>query len=140
MKKIVISGSSKIKDSINYWTEYFKNKGYMVLDYPEAIEKEKFIELYPEVFKEFFVNISKADVMFVMNEDKNDIEGYIGAATYAELTFAIAQNLLYNKGIEVILLKMPSIEVSCYDEIKLWLELGWIRLYKEVYGDKDKVK
>ena len=131
MKKIVISGSSKIKDSINYWTEYFKNKGYMVLDYPEAIKKEKFIELYPEVFKEFFVNISKADVMFVMNEDKNDIEGYIGAATYAELTFAIAQNLLYNKGIEVILLKMPSIEVSCYDEIKLWLELGWIRLYRE---------
>lgn len=29
MKKIVISGSSKLQDKVNYWLEYFKNKKTM---------------------------------------------------------------------------------------------------------------
>ena len=28
MKKIVISGSSKLQDKVNYWLEHFKNKDY----------------------------------------------------------------------------------------------------------------
>lgn len=29
MKKIVISGSSKLQDKVNYWLEYFKNKNIL---------------------------------------------------------------------------------------------------------------
>lgn len=44
MKKIVISGSSKLQDKVNYWLEYFKSKNYEILDYPRFIEKEKYAE------------------------------------------------------------------------------------------------
>lgn len=53
MKKVVISGSAKLQDSINYWINYFENKGYNILDYPRPIEKEKFMELYPKIHKDF---------------------------------------------------------------------------------------
>ena len=131
MKKIVIAGSSKLRKEINYWLGFFKNKGYEVLDYPKTIDEDNFMKLYPNIHKKFFENITHTDILFVMNEDKNDIVGYIGAESYAELAFGLAQDLVYNKKIELIIYKMPSVEVQCYEEIKLWLELGWIKLYME---------
>ena len=89
------------------------------------------MKLYPKIHKEFIKNITNTDILFIMNEDKNGVVGYIGAEAYAELTFGLAQNLIYNKKIDLVIYKMPSKEVQCYDEIKIWVELGWIRLYKE---------
>ena len=131
MKKVVIVGSGKLQNNINYWKEKFSNNNYEILDYPKAIEKERFMELYPNVHKEFFENITKTDMLFIMNEDKNGKIGYIGAESFAELTFGLAQKLIYEKNIELVILKMPSKEVQCYEEIDLWLKLGWIRLYGE---------
>lgn len=131
MKKVVIAGSAKLQDDINYWKEKFSNNNYEVLDYPKAIEKERFMELYPSVHKEFFENITKTDILFIMNEDKNGKTGYIGAESFAELTFGLAQKLVYGKNIELIILKMPSKDVQCYEEINLWLKLEWIKLYEE---------
>lgn len=131
MQKIVIAGSAKLQNDINYWKQKFSDNNYEVLDYPKAIGKEKFMELYPRVYKEFFENITKTDILFIMNEDKNGKIGYIGAESFAELTFGLAQKLVYGKNIELIILKMPSKDIQCYEEINLWLNLGWIRLYKE---------
>ena len=131
MKKIVIAGSSKLRDKINYWIQIFKDKNYKILDYPKEINKSNFMKLYPNIHKNFFKNITNTDILFVMNEDKDNIKGYIGAESYAELAFGLSQNLIYNKNIDLVILKMPSRKVQCYDEIKLWLELGWIRLYEE---------
>lgn len=131
MKKVVIVGSAKLQNNINYWKEKFSNNNYEILDYPKAIEKGRFMELYPNVHKEFFENITKTDMLFIMNEDKNGKIGYIGAESFAELTFGLAQKLIYEKNIELVILKMPSKEVQCYEEIDLWLKLGWIRLYGE---------
>ena len=130
MKKVVIVGSVKLQNDINYWKQKFSDNNYEILDYPKAIEKEKFMELYPNVHKEFFENITKTDMLFIMNEDKNGKIGYIGAESFAELTFGLAQKLIYEKNIELVILKMPSKEVQCYEEIDLWLKLGWIRLYE----------
>ena len=130
MKKVVIVGSAKLQNNINYWKEKFSNNNYEILDYPKAIEKERFMELYPNVHKEFFENITKTDMLFIMNEDKNGKIGYIGAESFAELTFGLAQKLIYEKNIELVILKMPSKEVQCYEEIDLWLKLGWIKLYE----------
>lgn len=131
MKKVVIAGSAKLQNDINYWKQKFSDNNYEILDYPKAIKKEKFMELYPNVHKEFFENITKTDMLFIMNEDKNGKIGYIGAESFAELTFGLAQKLIYGKNIELVILKIPSKEVQCYEEIDLWLKLGWIRLYKE---------
>ncbi len=132
MKKIVIAGSAKLQKEVNMWLDFFERNNYEVLDYPKSIEGQRFMELYPNIHIEFLKNVAKTDVLFIMNEDKNDIVGYIGYETYAELLFGLTQKLIYNKDIELIVLKMPSRNVGCYDEINLWLELGWIKLlYKE---------
>lgn len=131
MKKVVIAGSAKLQEAIDYWKQKFSDDNYLALDYPKVIETEQFMELYPTICKDFFKNITKADVLFVMNEDKNGKTGYIGAETFAELTFGLTQKLVYERNIELIILKMPSKEVQCYEEINLWLKLGWIKLYVE---------
>lgn len=131
MQKVVIAGSAKLQNDINCWKQKFSDNNYEVLDYPKEIKKEKFMELYPSVHKDFFENMTKTDILFIMNEDKNGKIGYIGAESFAELTFGLAQKLVYGKNIELVVLKMPSKEVQCYEEIDLWLKLGWIKLYEE---------
>lgn len=131
MKNVVIAGSAKLQKKIDKWIKYFEENDYNILDYPKEIEKIKFKELYPDIHKEFLQNIIKTDILFIMNENKNNIEGYIGYEAYAELLFGLSQKLIYNKKIELIIYKRPSKKIGCYDEINLWLELGWIKLFKE---------
>lgn len=127
MRKVVISGSIQLQDKINLWKIHFQEKGYKMLDYPRPVKEEDF----PEKLKDFYKNIEKTDIFFLMNEKKNGIDGYIGASAIAELTYAVIQNLIHNKKIEIYILNMPSTEVSAYDEVKFWLDMGWIQLYKE---------
>lgn len=131
MKKLVISGSSKLQDKVNYWIEYFKNRDYEIIDYPKHIEQKNYIEELPNVYKNFYTSLENTDVFFLMNEEKNGIKGYIGASAIAELTYVIILNLIHNKNIDIYILNMPSEELNCYDEIKFWLDIGWIKLYKE---------
>ncbi len=133
MRKIVIAGSAKLQEKVTNWGEIFKHKNYEVLDYPRVIEESQFINLYPDIHTKFLESIIEADILFIMNEDKKGIVGYIGYEAYAELLFGLSQKLIYKKDIELIILKMPSIEVGCYEEINLWLKLGWIQLYEESY-------
>jgi len=131
MKKVVISGSSKLQDKVKFWINHFEKKGYKVIDYPKKIEKENYFKDLPIIYKEFYTSLEKTDFYFLMNEEKNGIKGYIGASSIAELTYVVIQNLIHNKNIEIYILNMPSKEVSSYDEVKFWLEIGWIKLYKE---------
>jgi len=130
MKKLVISGSSKLQDKVNFWKNYFEQRGYNVIDYPKLVKEENYIEELPTIYREFYTNLEKTDVYFLMNEKKNGIEGYIGASSIAELTYVVINNLIHNKNIEIYILNMPSSEVSSYDEVKFWLDMGWIKLYK----------
>lgn len=131
MNKIVISGSSSLQDKVNYWREYFKNKNYEILDYPKPIEKENYEKELPKIYKDFYTALENTEVFFLMNEEKNGIKGYIGASAIAELTYVVMLNLIHNKNIDIYILNMPSQEVSSYDEVKFWLDMGWIKLYEE---------
>lgn len=131
MKKIAIAGSTKLQKQVDKWLNFFENKNYEILDYPRGIEETMFMELYPIIHTNFLDNITKTDMLFIMNEDKNGVVGYIGYEAYAELLFGLSQKLIYNKNIELVLLKMPSTGVGCYEEINLWLQFGWIKIYKE---------
>lgn len=130
MKKVVIAGSAKLQKEVDKWLRIFESQNCEILDYPRAIEESKFMELYPNIHTEFLENITKTDMLFLMNEDKNDIVGYIGYEAYAELLFGLSQKLIYNKNIELVIFKTPSQNVGCYEEIDLWLKLGWIKLYE----------
>lgn len=89
------------------------------------------MEEYPEVHRRFFKDITETDILFVMNENKNNITGYLGAESFAEMCFGVSRNLLHNKNIEVILFQLPGDKVQSYNEINLWLKLHWIKLLKE---------
>jgi len=125
--KVVIVGSASLQDEMQKWVQYWNGqKDCLVLNYPKVIPQDNFEDLYPEVHKNFFKDINKADILFVANESKNGIDGYIGAETFAELSFGLAQRSINGKNIKLILAHMPAKEVACYDEIVLWLKLGWI--------------
>lgn len=129
-KKLVIAGSASLQEKVQHWKKFWEEKECSVTSCPVPISEETFLEEYPKVHTDFFKNIDEANILFVMNEDKNSITGYLGAEFFAEMAFAVAQNLIHNKNIEVILLQMPEKKVQSYDEIILWLNLGWIRLFR----------
>jgi len=129
MKKVVIAGSASLNDKIQYWKKKWEDGGFLVMNYPSKISEDVFLEEYPKVYADFYKDITETEILFIMNEDKNGVFGYIGPGVYAEVCFGVSQNLIYNKNIEIILLKMPNKEVQSYDEINLWLKLGWIKLY-----------
>ena len=125
--KVVIAGSASLQENIKMWIKYWNSKkDHSVLDYPKIISKDKFDNLYPDVHKNFFKNIAETDILFIANDKKKGINGYVGAETFAELGFGLAQKLVYGKNIKLILANMPGKEVACYDEIVLWNRLGWI--------------
>lgn len=131
MKKIVISGSSKLKSKVKYWVNYFENLNYEILDYPRYIAQNEYKTKLPTIYKNFYNALEHTDVYFLMNEEKNGIKGYIGASSIAEITYVVILNLIHNKNIDIYILNMPSKEVSSYDEIKFWLDMGWIKLFNK---------
>ncbi len=128
-KKIVISGSSSLEDKVKFWTNYFTKKGYEILDFPKLINQEEYMTKLPKVYYNFYNSLENTDIFFLMNEEKNGIKGYIGASAIAELTYVVMQNLIHNKGIEIYILNIPDESLYCYDEVKFWLDIGWIKLY-----------
>ena len=128
MKKIVLSGSASLQKEIKEIKSKLENN-FEILDYPKPLSEENFMQVYPKVHEEFYRSITKTDILLLVNFDKKGIKGYIGVAGFSELSFAIAQNLIYHKNIEIFILQMPDESVSCFDEIQLWLKLGWIKIW-----------
>ena len=128
MKKVVIAGSASLQEAIEKWVAYWNHQeGCVVTNYPKPIAKEAFKTEYPKVHKEFFDSLRNADILFVANEEKKGISGYIGAEVFAEIVFAVALNLTEGTSIEIRLANMPAKQVQSYEEIILWMDLGWIK-------------
>lgn len=83
-ESIVIAGSAKNQEQINNLINNLKNN-YKIFDYPKSISEEEFKNNYINIFKAFFKNIIKTDIFLLFNYDKNNISGYIGAESFAEI-------------------------------------------------------
>ena len=127
---MVIVGSASLYEKIEQWKSYWENQDFQVVNFPAPIPEETFLTDYPMVHTRFFGDLECTDTVFIMNEDKKGKIGYIGAESFAELCFAVAQNLLHERGIDILLLQMPEESVQSYEEIQLWLKLGWIKLFE----------
>lgn len=160
MKKLVISGSSKLHERALYWRGYFEGRGYDVIDWPCPVSTEEetldepqtepglslgrwlspndsdYATRMTKIYKRFYKNLDQADTFFLMNEDRDGIEGYIGASAIAELTYVITGNLNRGKKVEINILKLPSKSQNCYDEVKFWLDQDWIKIYHRPTGKK----
>lgn len=76
----------------------------------DTLDDKTRAELKDGLIREHLHHINKSDAIFVFNEDKNSIEGYVGGNTLMEMAFAFSQ------GIEIFLLKEPT-GVSYLDEL-----------------------
>ena len=129
MRKIIIAGSATFyKEALEIKKE-LESKNYNVIDYPKKINDGIELE-YKEAYETFYENLSNTDDLLLLNLDKKGIEGYIGYESFAELSNLIVKKIQVNNDHKIYLYKMPSKEVGCYDEIKHFLELGYIELYK----------
>ena len=91
MKRIVLCGSRKFKDTIIALGENLKTKGYEVVVPREfLVERNK-----KDHARLHFSEIAKpeTDAVFIVNEDKGDIKNYIGPNSFAE----VAMGFWYNK-------------------------------------------
>lgn len=128
-RKIVIAGSSKFSEDAQKLKEELESKKFIVLDYPKQIDTSNKYE-YKEAYETFYKNLSKTDDIILLNLDKNNIEGYIGYESFAELSYLVVRKLEDGLNHKIYIYKMPSEEVGCYDEIKQFLDLGYIEIYK----------
>ena len=129
MRKIIIAGSAIFYKEALEIKNKLENKGYYVIDYPKKINDNIELE-YKEAYETFYDNLSKTDDLLLLNLDKKGIEGYIGYESFAELSNLVVKKIQINNDHKIYIYKMPSKEVGCYDEIKHFLELGYIELYK----------
>ena len=129
MRKIVIAGSAKFYKEALELKKELENNDYNVIDYPKNINVN-IEEEYKQAYERFYDNLSKTDDLILFNLDKNGIEGYIGYESFAELSYLVVKKIQVNNDHKIYIYKMPSKEVGCYDEIKHFLELGYIELYK----------
>ena len=129
MRKIIIAGSAFFyKEALEIKNELEK-RNYDVIDYPKKINDDVELE-YKETYETFYENLSRTDDLLLLNLDKKGIEGYIGYESFAELSNLVVKKIQVNNDHKIYIYKMPSKEVGCYDEIKHFLELGYIELYK----------
>jgi hypothetical protein len=105
MSKIVIAASASLQSDISSWKDYWESKGHRVIDYPKPLPPETFDLVYPDCYKDFFANLLKSDILFILNQDRKGVAGYIGAETFAEIGFAVANNVLNKTNIKIILYK-----------------------------------
>ena len=128
MKNVVISGSASAQDKIQKWLSHWESEGYFILDYPKPIEQNNFFEVYPSVHTEFYKRLGKTDIHFIANEEKGGIKGYIGPGVFAEIAYRVGLNLVNKESVPIVLAYRPSEEVYFYNDLSLWISLGWIRL------------
>ena len=129
MRKIIIAGSATFYKEAFDMKKELESKGYDVIDYLRHINDSMEVE-YKLTYEKFYDSLSKTDDLLLLNLDKKGIEGYIGYESFAELSNLVVKKIQVNNNHKIYIYKMPSKQVGCYDEIKHFIELGYIELYK----------
>lgn len=130
-KKIVVCASASFENETREWVKKLEEEGYEVLTYPIKIKKN-FLDNYKKSFLDCYRAIPKADMVFVLNLEKNGIHGYIGPGVFAEIAFAIGINKVLDKKINIFCLNpIPQNGLSYCSELKSWQDLGWIKIFQK---------
>lgn len=118
-------------DDILYWNTELQKQGYSVVQYPKQISGE-FLPGYIVEFTTHFQQMEQSDIIFILNKEKNGIPGYIGAAVFAEIAFAVGLNRTsrQNNPLSIVLLTGISPELPHYEELQRWIDLGWVSFWQ----------
>ena len=132
MQKVVITGSCSLEQEVSKWKASFEKHGYEVIAYPSPDDTGyNYPDNFRKLYTNFYAAIPKADIYFVMNEDKKGVEGYIGGGAGPELGFMIGQKIIHGQQVDIYVLKNPSDSVPLRDEVKIWKDCGWLKIWEE---------
>lgn len=131
-KKIVVSASSSFIEDVENIVTLLKENGNDVLEYVRSGKRE-----YRQVLYNFYTAIDNTDILLVINKDKNGVRGYIGTSVFCEINYAVLNNIIKEKNIDIYLLNDVDKDSSCYDEIKYFLDNNMVKVLKSL--DKEKL-
>jgi len=118
-------------DDIDLWKQKLEKNSYRVIQYPKKLTGE-FLPSYKKEFTEHYQKIVESDIVLVLNMQKKGIDGYIGAAVFAEIAFAVGLNRTSHseKEIGVYCLNPFPDSLPYAEELQYWVDLGWLKFWK----------
>ena len=130
-KKVTICASMSFWDDIIAWTRKLEENNYLVIQHPKQLTGD-FLPKYKVEFTQHYKMLGESDIVLILNMKKNSINGYIGAAVFAEIAFAIGLNRTshFNKKIEIYCLNPFPISLPYAEELQYWVDLGWLKFWK----------
>ncbi|MFC1787999.1 hypothetical protein ACFLZY_02160 [Patescibacteria group bacterium] len=130
-KKVTICASIKFTDEIAEWKKKLEQDGYEVIQYPKKLSGE-FLPSYEKEFSEHYQKICNSDIVLALNYTKKGVDGYIGAAVFAEIAFAIGLNRTYRQAnnIEVFHVNPIADSLPHREELQFWQDLEWLKIWK----------
>ena len=133
-KKITICGSMKFLEHMKEWKEKLEKQGHIVFaptsnDFHKVRDEDDNLEKFEEIkrteTKNHFQKVEQANVILIMNYDKNGKKNYIGGNTFAEIAYAIALNYCHGKKIEIYTVNPLPEDSSFYEELHAWNVRQW---------------
>ena len=127
MKEIVISGSMAFVKQMKNYAQFIEKSGVITVlpneDKWDTIAPEQVNKYKRKVSRDYFEIIANKSTfgILVVNEEKNGIQNYIGANSFAEITIAFYKNK------KIFLLN--DFYPPYVDELKAW---GAIPLYGNI--------
>ena len=114
---IALCGSMTQRENISLIIEKLQKNGYSVstpdleaepVDYSAISSQKEITKIKGYFIRRHFANIARAKTVLVLNYEKNDIKGYIGANTLIEMAAAY----IYDKPIYILnnLSRQPNYE------------------------------
>ena len=134
-KKIVICASAVFYQEAQEWKAKLEDMGYEVIRTLQSIS-ENDVNQYQKTHQGHYAKMAECDIVFVLNLEKKDIPGYIGASVFAEIAFAIGLNLVFNKNIQILYLNSIPDNLPYSDELTKWQKLGWIKQFQPVVASE----
>lgn len=133
-KKIVICGSMRFVEQMGEWQQKLESQGYEVyvpilFDFHKVRDEDGDLERFEEIkrkeTKNHFEKVNNADILLILNYDKDEKKNYIGGNTFAEIAYAIALNLCHGKNIEIYTINPLPEDSPYYEELSAWRVKQW---------------
>ena len=100
-----------------------------LVDFHKVRDKEGDLERFEEIkrreTKLHFEKVSGADMLLILNYDKNDKSNYIGGNTFAEIAYAVALNYCHGRDIEIYTMNPLPEDVPYAEELRAWKIRQW---------------
>lgn len=130
-KKITLCASMSFWNDINIWKDKLGNDGHEVIQYPKQLTGE-FLPNYEIEFTKHYQKMAESDIVLILNMKKNGVNGYIGAAVFAEIAFAIGLNRTSHSAKKIAVCCLNSFPASSpyAEELQHWVDLGWLKFWK----------